>query len=295
MVIRSIETKRLILQANGGGGAGIIINSSNNTSLNSLTASGTITASNSVITNSTNNSLISFFHPTPANNGLVPTNLVDSRINLCCRTTAGTGILFPYLSVVCTDIANNYGTIINLSSSGQFWTGYNFNTRIVLDSSFATNSSLSSGGTINFQTSDTNNVSVSTFQNICTMDTNNVRMFKSPRTINCNYENEGQLISHGTLINTGGSALDGYFIPVAKYTNSILLCSFTHDSFNYVCWGGHITIGKTNSILNITAPIYGFQLQVEAFVQQTTLLHFIRARPTTGYQNFVQLRAKIYG
>jgi hypothetical protein len=127
------------------------------------------------------------------------------------------------------------------------------------------------------------------------MDTNNVRMFKSPRTINCNYENEGQLISHGTLINTGGSALDGYFIPVAKYTNSILLCSFTHDSFNYVCWGGHITIGKTNSILNITAPIYGFQLQVEAFVQQTTLLHFIRARPTTGYQNFVQLRAKIYG
>ena len=153
------------------------------------------------------------------------------------------------------------------------------------------------GGTINFQTSNThtNNVSASTFQNICTMDTNNVRMFKSPRTINCNYENEGQLNSFQTLINSGGTTLDGYFISVAKYTNSILLCSFTHDSFNYTCWGGHITIGKTNNIFNITSPIYGFQLQVNAFVQQSTLLHFIRVTPTTGYQSFVQLRAKKYG
>jgi hypothetical protein len=39
--------------------------------------------------------------------------------------------------------------------------------------------------------------------------------------INCNYENEGQLISFQTLINSGGAALDGYFISVAKYTNSI--------------------------------------------------------------------------
>jgi hypothetical protein len=33
MVIRSIETKRLILQANGGGGAGLIIDSANNTTI----------------------------------------------------------------------------------------------------------------------------------------------------------------------------------------------------------------------------------------------------------------------
>jgi hypothetical protein len=107
------------------------------------------------------------------------------------------------------------------------------------------------------------------------MDTNNVRMFKSPRIINCNYENEGQLIPFSTLINTRGTAFDGYFISVAKYTNSILLCSFTHDSFKYTCWGGHITIGKTNNIFNITSPIYSFQLQINAFVQQSTLIHFI--------------------
>jgi hypothetical protein len=198
---------------------------------------GTITASNSLIANSINNSLISYFHPTPYNNGSAPANLVASKINLCCATTAGFGVVFPYLSVECSDIANSFGTKINLSSSGQFWSGYNFNTQIILDSSFATNSGLSSDGTINFQTSNTNNVDASKFQNICTMDTNNVRMFKSPRTINCNYENEGQSISSGTLINTGGTAINGYFIPVAKYTNSILLCSFIHDSTNYTCWG----------------------------------------------------------
>jgi hypothetical protein len=61
-----------------------------------------------------------------------------------------------------------------LSSAGQYWNGYNFNSRIIVDSSFVTNSGLSSGGTINFQTSDTNNVSANTSKNICTMNTNGV-------------------------------------------------------------------------------------------------------------------------
>ena len=43
MVIRSIETKRLILQSNGGGGAGIIIDSANNT-----TISGSLSGANNV-------------------------------------------------------------------------------------------------------------------------------------------------------------------------------------------------------------------------------------------------------
>jgi len=51
MVIRSIETKRLILQANGGGGAGIIIDSANNTILNGLTASGATTINNNMTIN----------------------------------------------------------------------------------------------------------------------------------------------------------------------------------------------------------------------------------------------------
>jgi hypothetical protein len=178
-----------------------------------VTCKGTITASNSVITNSINNSLISYFHPTPYNDGRTSTNQTNSSINLCCATTAGNAHVFPYLSVICSDIANSFGTKVFLSSEGQYWTGYNFNSRIIVDSSFATNSGLASGGTINFQTSNTNDVSVNTFQNICIMDTNNVRMFKSPRTINCNYENEGQLISFQTLASTAmGNSTAGHII-----------------------------------------------------------------------------------
>ncbi len=85
-----------------------------------------ITASNSVITNSINDSLISYFHPAPYNDGSTSTNQTNSSIDLCCTTTAGTGYTFPYLSVEWSDIANNFGTKINLSSSGQYWSGYNF-------------------------------------------------------------------------------------------------------------------------------------------------------------------------
>ncbi len=53
------------------------------------------------------------------------------KLILCCTTTSGTGNTFSYLSVECSDIANNFGTKINLSSSGQYWSGYNFNTRII--------------------------------------------------------------------------------------------------------------------------------------------------------------------
>jgi hypothetical protein len=93
-------------------------------------------------------------------------------MNLCCATTAGFGNVFPYLSVVCSDIANNIGTKVYLNSSGAFWTGYNFNTRMIIDSSFSTNSGLPNGGTIYFQTSDTNNVSANTYKNMCYMNTN---------------------------------------------------------------------------------------------------------------------------
>ena len=50
-----------------------------------------------------------------------------------------------------------------------------------------------------------------------------------------------------------------------------------------------------NKILFIVVIVLSFQLQVNAFVQQSTLVHFIRVQPTTGYQPSVQLRAKIYG
>jgi hypothetical protein len=128
------------------------------------------TVNGSITTTSVNNSLISYFTATPYNNGSSPVNLASSVINLCCATTAGFGSTFNYLSVVCSDIGNYMGTIVYLSSTGQFWTGYNFNARIIVDSSYATNSGLPMGGSIFFQTSDTNNVSATTFKTICTIN-----------------------------------------------------------------------------------------------------------------------------
>ncbi len=46
----------------------------------------------------------------------------------------------------------------------------------IIDSSYATNSRFSTGGSIYFQTSVTNNVGASTFINICTMNTNDMNI-----------------------------------------------------------------------------------------------------------------------
>ncbi len=100
----------------------------------------------------------------PHKNGSTSTNQAGSKINLCCATTVSFANVSPYLSVECSDVANNIGTKVYLSSTGQYWSGRNFNTRIKLDSSYTKNSGLSSGGTIDFQTSDTNNVSASTLK-----------------------------------------------------------------------------------------------------------------------------------
>jgi hypothetical protein len=81
------------------------IDSSGNTSCIEI-----ITASNSIITNTINNSLVSYFHPTPYNNVGSITNQTNSSINLCCATTVGFANVSPYLSVECCDIANNFGT-----------------------------------------------------------------------------------------------------------------------------------------------------------------------------------------
>jgi len=154
LVLRSIN--RLLLQS-GSSGYGLLIDSSNN-----IFTNGKITTSNSIITNSINNSLISYVYPTPYNNGSTSANQTNSYTNLCVSTTAGFGVVFPYLSVVCSDIANNFGTKIYLSSAGTYWTGYNFNTRIILDSTYTTNSVFPTGGSLFFQTSDTNNVNANT-------------------------------------------------------------------------------------------------------------------------------------
>jgi hypothetical protein len=117
--------------------------------------------------------------------------------------------------------------------------------------------------------------------------------YKNVRAVN--YENEGVLYPHTTLTNSGGSSLSGYFIPVNDYTNSFMTCAFSHDSTSYTYWRGHVFIGNNNQILGVSAPLLGSNLLVESFIQQTTLLQFIRVIPTVSYSSSVQLRVKIYG
>ena len=161
----------LFIDTTGNVGIGITTNTTYKLYVNGTTyLNNNTTVNGSITTTTVSNSLISHFTATPYNNGSSPVNLASSVINLCCATTAGLGSTFNYLSVVCSDIANFIGTIVYLSSTGTFWTGYNFNARIIVDSSFTTNSGLPMGGSIFFQTSDTNNVSASTFKTICTIN-----------------------------------------------------------------------------------------------------------------------------
>ncbi len=122
-----------------------------------------------------------------------------------------------------------------------------------------------------------------------------IRLYKNIRSVNANYENEGLLYPHSTLTNVGGSSLNGYFIPVDNYTNSLMVCAFSHNSTFYTYWRGHVSTGDNNEILAVSSPIAGANLLVESFVQQTTLIQFIRVVPTVSYNSSVQLRVKIYG
>jgi hypothetical protein len=113
--------------------------------------------------------------------------------------------------------------------------------------------------------------------------------------MNANYENEDLLYPFSTLTNVGGTSRNGYFIPVSDYTNSLMICVFSHNSRFYTYWRGQVSIGNNNEILAISSPIAGANLLVESFVQQTTLIQFIRVIPTVSCSSSVQLRVKIYG
>ena len=112
---------------------------------------GNLTCNSTLTTNTSNsNVLVSYFLPTPYNNGSTSTNqAATSVINLCTSTTAGFAVTAPYLSVKCSDIVNAYGTIVTLSSQGGYWSGSNLYNSIILDSSYATNGA-GDGATISF-------------------------------------------------------------------------------------------------------------------------------------------------
>jgi hypothetical protein len=126
------------------------------------------------------------------------------------------------------------------------------------------------------------------------VEANNVYFRKNPRTIDCTYENGGISIPYGTRINVAGTTLGGYFVPIQSYTNSIMMCSFTHDSTFYTYFGGHVVINNTTQIISIT-NIQASNLTVESFVEQGTLTYYIRVIPQVSYSTAVNLRAKMYG
>ncbi len=74
-----------------------------------------------------------------------------------------------------------------------------------------------------------------------------------------------------------------------------MVCAFSQNSTVYTYWRGHVSIGNNNEIFAVSAPISDSNLLVENFVQQTTLIYFIRVIPTVSYSTSVLLRAKIYG
>jgi hypothetical protein len=58
----------------------------------------------------------------PYNNGSTSANQAESKINLCCATTVRFANVSPYLSVECSDVANNIGTkvqvLLNIGLAG---------------------------------------------------------------------------------------------------------------------------------------------------------------------------------
>jgi hypothetical protein len=65
-----------------------------------------------------------------------------------------------------------------------------------------------------------------------------IRLYKNISSVYVNYENDGILYPHSTLTNSGGSSLNGFFIPVDNYTNSLMVCAFSHYSTSYTYWRG---------------------------------------------------------
>jgi hypothetical protein len=59
-----------------------------------------------------------------------------------------------------------------------------------------------------------------------------------------------------------------------------MVCAFSHGSTAYTYWRGHVSIGNSGEILAVSAPIAGSNLLVESFLQQGTLIPYIRVIPT---------------
>jgi hypothetical protein len=125
MVIRSIETKRLILQANGGGAGALIIDNANNTSiLGTLTVTGATTF---------NNSSTIFWYNTPGtsftNNGFTSFLSLNSNVITNVWTVSQ-----PFIRVYNIMWKNGGNTAIDLQTFGFSNSGVNSSVLMRMDS-----------------------------------------------------------------------------------------------------------------------------------------------------------------
>jgi hypothetical protein len=143
MIIRSAGN--LLLQS-GVGACALKIDTNNNISCTgTLTANDTLTIIPSA---TTRNGINLYCYPTGIYNSNGNSNSVD--INVCCNTNPFT--TSTIINAVAADGWNGINTIITLACTGWANSGYANGSRIVLDGSYATNSSKGSyGSTINFQ------------------------------------------------------------------------------------------------------------------------------------------------
>jgi hypothetical protein len=76
---------------------------------------------------------------------------------------------------------------------------------IILDSSFTTNSGFSTGGSLYFQTSDTNNVGAGTYKNMCTMNANSIYLNGNVGIGNTNPLSDGGTTTYFCVGNSSSS------------------------------------------------------------------------------------------
>lgn len=110
------------------------------------------------------------------------------------------------------------------------------------------------------------------------------------------YRNGGFFVARdGKFRNGSGALVYGYFIDPAVYSNSLMICAFSHDSTSYQVWNGRISVNKNGAITDCTNFYAPNVMYVDNFIELTTLKSWIYIDPNTSYNTSTNLLAKLYG
>jgi hypothetical protein len=94
------------------------------------------------------------------------------------------------------------------------------------------------------------------------------------------YRNGGVFVARsGKFRNGSGAGVNGCFIDPADYSNSLMICAFSHDSTPYQLWNGRISVNKNGAITDCTIFYAPNSMYVDNFIEQTTLKSWIYIDP----------------